>query len=77
VSCFLYSRECPTQLWLVLTRVSNTSQVYLRECPTQLKCGMLDDLLDVIDLEEKRSGDEVPTHPKSRPHENVWYKLVE
>jgi hypothetical protein len=38
---------------------------------------MLDDLLDVIDLEEKRSGDEVPTHPKSRPHENVWYKLVE
>lgn len=25
----------------------------------ELKCGMLDDLLDVIDLEEKRTGDEV------------------
>ena len=25
----------------------------------QLKCGMLDDMLDVLDLEEKRSGDEV------------------
>jgi tubulin polyglutamylase TTLL9 len=28
----------------------------------ELKCGMLEDMLDVLDLEEKRSGDELQVH---------------